>query len=63
MITPPFGVPAGTSAENVEAALRSDVATRLKNVCAHWTNEDFQKLVDDVTRTALKYVIATKSRT
>ncbi len=56
MITPPFGVPRGTRVEAVEAALKADVEMRLKNVCAHWSDEDFRKLVDEVTRTAMKYI-------
>ena len=32
------------------------MATRLRNVCAGWSDEDFEAIVDKVTRTALKYV-------
>jgi hypothetical protein len=56
MQTPPFGVPAGTSTESTYEALRKDVATRLRNVCAEWSDEDFEAIVEKVTRTALKYV-------
>jgi hypothetical protein len=56
MQTPPFGVPAGTSPESTYEALRKDVATRLRNVCAGWSDEDFEAIVEKVTRTALKYV-------
>ena len=56
MSTPPFGVPAGTSPEKVKEALRADVARRLRNVCAEWEDGDFQRLVDDVTATAMKYL-------
>ncbi len=56
MQTPPFGVPAGTSRESTYEALRQDVAERLKNVCAAWSDEDFQAIVEKVTQTALKYI-------
>jgi hypothetical protein len=56
MSTPPFGVPAGTSPEKVKEVLRADVWRRLRNVCAEWEEEDFERLVDDVTATALKYL-------
>jgi hypothetical protein len=56
MQTPPFGVPAGTSPESTYEALRKDVATRLRNVCAGWSDADFEAIVEKVTRTALKYV-------
>ncbi len=55
MKTPPFGVP-DTSGEAVYAALRKDVAARLKNVCASWSDEDFEAVVEKVTQTALKYI-------
>lgn len=56
MRTPPFGVPAGTSHESTYTALRQDVAARLKNVCAGWSDEDFEAIVEKVTHTALKYI-------
>ena len=56
MQTPPFGVPVGTSPEATYEALRKDVARRLKNVCAGWSDEDFDAVVEKVTRTALKYI-------
>ncbi|MEO8575603.1 MAG: hypothetical protein ABI556_02835 [Gemmatimonadales bacterium] len=56
MSTPPFGVPAGTSPDKVREALRADVARRLKNVCAEWAEDDFDRLVEDVTTTAMKYL-------
>jgi len=61
MSTPPFGVPAGTSPEKVREALRADVARRLRNVCSGWDDGDFNRLVDDVTTTALKYLKPSQS--
>jgi hypothetical protein len=58
MQTPPFGVPAGTSPEATYEALKKDVASRLKNVCAGWSPEDFEAIVEKVTQTALKYIPA-----
>ncbi|HEX2723000.1 MAG TPA: hypothetical protein VHM24_08780 [Gemmatimonadaceae bacterium] len=56
MATPPFGVPVGTPAERTREALREDVAARLRHVCAGWSDTDFERLVDDVTATAMKYL-------
>ena len=56
MSTPPFGVPVGTSPEKIKEALRADVARRLRNVCSDWEQGDFERLVDDVTTTAMKYL-------
>ena len=56
MSTPPFGVPVGTSPEKIREALRADVSRRLRNVCAGWDDGDFERLVDDVTATAMKYL-------
>jgi len=60
MLSSPFCVPAGTSDETLETELRNDVQARLRNVCADWSDEEFQQLVEDVTKTALKYVIRMK---
>ncbi len=56
MSTPPFGVPVGTPPEKVQEALRADVSRRLRSVCAGWEDGDFERLVDDVTATAMKYL-------
>jgi hypothetical protein len=56
MNTPPFGVPAGTPPEAIREALRADVTRRLRSVCAEWEQADFERLVDDVTTTAMKYL-------
>jgi len=58
MQTPPFGVPPGVPPDKVYEVLREDVAARLRNVCANWTEEDFNTIVDKVTRTAMKYLPA-----
>ncbi len=61
MQTPPFGVPEGTAPEKMREALRADVAKRLRNVCAEWAEADFNRLVDDVTATAMKYLKPVKA--
>jgi len=58
MQTPPFGVPPGVPPDKVYEVLREDVAARLRNVCANWTEDDFNAIVDKVTRTAMKYLPA-----
>lgn len=58
MQTPPFGVPPGIPPDKIYEALRRDVAARLKNVCADWSEEDFNAIVEKVTRTAMKYLPA-----
>ncbi len=54
--TPPFGVTAGSPPEQVYEVLRADVAKRLRNVCADWSEEDFNAIVEKVTQTALKHL-------
>ena len=56
MVTPPFGVPFGTPPDEIRAALRADLERRLMNVCSEWSPEDFERLVEDVTSTGLKYL-------
>ncbi len=55
MQTSPFGVPPDTPLEDTYEAFRSGVVARLKNVCSEWTQEDFDTIVDNVTRIAMKY--------
>ena len=55
MRTPPFGVPLGTP-EEVRIAIRADIELRLRRSCADWSEEDFQRLVEKMTTTAMKYV-------
>jgi hypothetical protein len=37
------------------AELRADIAARLRAVCAGWPVEEFERIVDRVTDTTLKY--------
>lgn len=37
------------------ATLKSELRERLKNVCAGWPHEDFEKLIDDIAATSQKY--------
>lgn len=56
MPAPPFGVPPGVPPDKTYEALRADVARRLGNVCAEWSEEDFNAIVEKVTRTAMRYL-------
>jgi hypothetical protein len=56
MLSSPFGVPVGTSPENVKSELRAEIERRLRNACTEWSEADFQTLVDDATRIAIKYI-------
>lgn len=56
MLTPPFGVPQGTPPHKVRETLRSEIEQRLRHACSGWSDDDFQKLVDDATAIAMKYV-------
>lgn len=38
------------------AELKNEIRERLKNVCAGWPREDFEKLIDDIAATSQKYV-------
>jgi hypothetical protein len=49
------GIEEGSTLEQIYADLKQDVAARLKNACSEWTAEDFEAIVEKVTRTAMKY--------
>ena len=53
---PPLGVSNGTPRNKVKEVLRADILKRLRNSCADWSTEDFEKLVDDMTSVAIKYL-------
>ena len=44
-----------SSTEEIYRLLKRDVADRLRNSCSDWSPSDFDALVEDVTRTKLKY--------
>ena len=37
------------------ASVKRDVTARLKNACAGWAPEEFEAIVEKITRTTLKY--------
>jgi hypothetical protein len=55
MQTTPFMLPTDGDLAKVRAELREDVAKRLVTVCGSWPPEEFQRIVDRVTDTTLKY--------
>jgi len=55
METAPYGVPPVMPPEELYQALRADVASRLKSVCADWSVEEFEAIVEKVVRSELKY--------
>ena len=55
MQTTPFMLPPDGDLTRARAELREDVAKRLVNVCGNWPPEEFDRIVDRVTDTTLKY--------
>ena len=51
-IHPPAEEP---SVEETFRILKTDVAERLRNACSDWSPDEFDALVEKVTRTAMKY--------
>ena len=58
VVTPPYGIPVSLPPDKIRAEIRSGVVARLQRVCEHWTDTDFDRLVDDVTTTEMKYLRA-----
>ena len=56
MRTPPFGLTRAPERAVQLAELKNEVRERLKNVCADWPHEDFEKLIDDIAATSQKYL-------
>ena len=50
-----FDVPADAPAEHVKQKLRAEVEDRLRDVCGNWPTGEFDRVVSDVTATAIKY--------
>ncbi len=51
----PLDIPGNAARKLKTEAVRADVASRLRNVCRDWPEEEFATLVDKITRTAMKY--------
>jgi hypothetical protein len=47
----------GQRDETPEAAMRADIELRLRKACPDWTPSEFEKLVDEMVRIALKYTL------
>ena len=55
MQTTPFMLPSDGDLVKARAELRENVAKRLVSVCGNWPSEEFERIVDRVTDTTLKY--------
>lgn len=55
METPPFGISLSPEREKEIAELRVSTVARLRPVCAGWSPEEFDALVDHVVTTTWKY--------
>lgn len=50
-----YDVPADTPPERVRSTLRAEVEYSLRDVCGNWPTGEFDRIVSDVTSTAMKY--------
>jgi hypothetical protein len=50
-----FDVPADTPPEIVPRKLRAEVEDSLRGICGNWPTGEFDRIVADVTATAVKY--------
>jgi hypothetical protein len=50
-----FDVPTDAPPERVRLKLRAEVEDSLRDVCGNWPTGEFDRIVSDVTATAIKY--------
>lgn len=50
-----YDVPVDTPTERVRITLRAEVESSLRDVCGNWPTGEFDRIVADVTSTAMKY--------
>ncbi len=50
-----YDVPADAPADRVKQKLRAEVEDSLRDVCGNWPTGEFDRIVSDVTATAIKY--------
>lgn len=50
-----YDVPADAPAQHVKQKLRAEVEDSLRDVCGNWPTGEFDRIVSDVTATAIKY--------
>jgi hypothetical protein len=50
-----YDVPADTPPKNVRLKLRAEVEDSLRDICGNWPTGEFDRIVSDVTATAVKY--------
>jgi len=50
-----IGVPTDAPPEKVRLTLRAEVEYSLRDVCGNWPTGEFDRIVADVTATAMKY--------
>lgn len=50
-----YDVPVDTPPERVRITLRAEVEYSLRDVCGNWPTGEFDRVVADVTSTAMKY--------
>ena len=51
----PIDLPPDAPPERVRSTLRAEVENSLRDVCANWPTGEFDRIVADVTNTAMKY--------
>jgi len=56
MVTPPYGIPVSIAPEKIREQIRSGVVDRLRRVCENWNEDEFERLVEDITRTEMRYL-------
>lgn len=50
-----YDLPSDIPPEKVHAVIRADIEDRLRHVCGNWSTGEFDRVVADVTATAMKF--------
>ena len=58
-----YELPTDASPDEIREKLRTDIESRLMDVCSNWTTGEFDRIVLDVTETTLKFEGLDKSVT
>lgn len=50
-----YDLPGDIPPEKIHAVIRADIENRLRDVCGNWSTGEFDRVVADVTATAMKF--------
>ncbi|HVF40014.1 MAG TPA: hypothetical protein VM939_08935 [Gemmatimonadaceae bacterium] len=50
-----YALPTDATPDEIREKLRTDIESRLMDVCSNWTTGEFDRIVTDVTETTIKF--------